>query len=128
MKSIVAFILFILVYSAQAQTDVYNATLDAYKYPYPVKHFEVSIEGQSYKMAYMDVAPEKKVQNPQTVLLLHGKNFIGAYWVATIKYLTKNGFRVIVPDQVGFGKSDKPEIYYTFHQLAQNTFKLLESL
>ncbi len=130
MKSIVAFILCIVVFSVQAQqkATVYNATLDEYKYPYPVKHFEVSIEGQPYKMAYMDVAPVKKMQNPQAVLLLHGKNFFGAYWAATIKYLTENGYRVIVPDQIGFGKSDKPEIYYTFHQLAQNTYKLLESL
>ncbi len=130
LRSIIALLLFIVAVSAQAQQKaaVYNATLDEYKYPYPVKHFQVSIEGQPYKMAYMDVAPAKKVQNPQVVMLLHGKNFFGAYWAGTIKYLSENGFRVIVPDQIGFGKSDKPEIYYTFHQLAQNTYKLLQSL
>lgn len=79
-------------------------------------------------MAYMDVAPTKQVQNPKTVMLLHGKNFFGAYWGQTIKFLTQNGFRVIVPDQLGFGKSEKPEVYYSFHQLAQNTKELLEHL
>ncbi|WP_299759269.1 alpha/beta hydrolase [uncultured Pontibacter sp.] len=103
-----------------------NATLDDYKYPFEVKYFDAEVEGQKYKMAYMDVPPAKQVQNPPVVLLLHGKNFIGAYWGQTIKFLTENGFRVIVPDQIGFGKSVKPEINYTFHQLAQNTHQLLQ--
>ncbi|GHA78839.1 alpha/beta fold hydrolase [Pontibacter akesuensis] len=119
----------LLCLSAQAQIPkTLNATLDGYKYPYEVKYFEAEVEGEKYKMAYMDVAPTRQVQNPQTVLLLHGKNFFGAYWGQTIKFLTENGFRVIVPDQVGFGKSEKPEVYYSFHQLAQNTKELLEHL
>lgn len=114
---------------AQAQQKtVYNATLDGYTYPYEVQYFPVQVEGEKYKMAYMDVAPAKKVQNPQTVMLLHGKNFLGAYWGQTIKFLSENGFRVVVPDQIGFGKSGKPEVYYNFHQLAQNTQKLLQHL
>ncbi|MFD2245482.1 alpha/beta fold hydrolase [Pontibacter ruber] len=113
---------------AQQQQTTYNATLDKYKYPYPVKHFPVGIEGNNYKMAYMDVAPAKKVPSPQTVVLFHGKNFMGAYWGKTIKYLSENGYRVVVPDQIGFGKSDKPDIHYSFHQLAYNTRKLLDTL
>ncbi|WP_242920041.1 alpha/beta fold hydrolase [Pontibacter liquoris] len=113
---------------AQEQKPIYNATLEGYKYPYDVKYFPVKVEGQSYKMAYMDVAPTKKVTNPQTVMLLHGKNFLGAYWAKTIAYLTAQGYRVIVPDQLGFGKSDKPAIYYNFHQMAYNTRQLLQQL
>ena len=42
---------------------------------------------------------------------------------------SKEGFRVIVPDQVGFGKSTKPKTFqYTFQQLALNTKTLLDSL
>lgn len=34
-----------------------------------------------------------------------------------------------MPDQIGFGKSTKPEFYqYSFHQLAQNTKQLLDQL
>ena len=62
------------------------------------------------------------------VLLLHGKNFFGAYWKETIRILSQNGFRVIVPDQIGFGKSSKPNIHYSFHLLAINTKKVLDSL
>ncbi|MFD3001574.1 alpha/beta fold hydrolase [Pontibacter toksunensis] len=105
-----------------------NATLDEYKYPYEVKYLPVSVEGEQYRMAYMDVPPAKKVPNPPAVMLLHGKNFFGAYWGQTIKYLSENGYRVIVPDQIGFGKSEKPEIYYSFHQLAENTKQLLQHL
>src|SRR5690606_862478 len=60
---------------------------------------------------------------------IHGKNFNGAYWKTTIQALTKEGYRVIVPDQVGFGKSSKPENYqFTFQQLAINTKNLLNEL
>ncbi|MCC9135020.1 alpha/beta fold hydrolase [Pontibacter silvestris] len=114
----------------QAQQQTYNATLDGYEYPHEVKKLPVSVgvEGEKYQMAYMDVAPSKQVQNPQTIMLLHGKNFFGAYFRQTIKFLSDNGFRVIVPDQIGFGKSDKPAIYYNFHELAQNTHDLLQYL
>ena len=61
--------------------------------------------------------------------MFHGKNFNGAYWKTTIEALSKEGFRVIVPDQIGFGKSSKPEHFqYTFQQLAQNTKTLLDTL
>jgi pimeloyl-ACP methyl ester carboxylesterase len=35
---------------------------------------------------------------------------------------------VVVPDQIGFGKSSKPNIHYSFHLMAANTKKLLDSL
>jgi pimeloyl-ACP methyl ester carboxylesterase len=132
MKKISLFLLSLLLIVGYAQAQqvpaTLNATLDGYNYPHEVKYFEAEVEGQKYKMAYMDVAPAKKVQNPQAVLLLHGKNFMGAYWRQTIQFLSDNGFRVIVPDQLGFGKSEKPEIHYSFHQLAQNTQRLLQQL
>ena len=78
-------------------------------------------------MAYMDVPPAGHA-NGQTVLLLHGKNFFGAYWAGTIQALSAAGFRVVVPDQLGFGKSPKPDIHYSFELMAQTTRALLDSL
>jgi pimeloyl-ACP methyl ester carboxylesterase len=122
-------LLLLCLLNLQGQTPAsLNATLEGYDYPYEVKHLPVSVEGEKYNMAYMDVPPAKQAQNAPAVLLLHGKNFFGAYWGQTIKFLSDNGFRVIVPDQVGFGKSDKPEVYYSFHQLALNTQELLQHL
>lgn len=75
----------------------------------------------------MDVTPENP--NGKTVVLLHGKNFNGAYFRSTIASLQQEGFRVVVPDQVGFGKSSKPLNYqFSFQQLAQNTRLLLDTL
>ncbi len=95
-------------------------------YPYPLHTFTLHIEHQSVKMAYMDVAPSNA--NGKSVILFHGKNFNGYYWKDAIKALAEKGYRVIVPDQVGWGRSDKPNIHYSFHVLADNNRKLLDSL
>lgn len=95
-------------------------------YPATVYYHQLQIEGKPVRMAYMDVKPA--TGNGETVVLLHGKNFNGFYWNEVISFLTGNGFRVVVPDQVGWGKSDKPNIHYSFHLLAANTKNLLDSL
>lgn len=78
-------------------------------------------------MAYMDVQPTNS--SADTVVLLHGKNFCGAYWDQTAAALRDAGYRVVIPDQIGFGKSSKPAHYqFTFQQLASNTHELLHSL
>jgi pimeloyl-ACP methyl ester carboxylesterase len=62
-------------------------------------------------------------------VLLHGKNFSGAYWEPTIRALVQDGFRVVVPDQIGFGKSTKPAAFqFSFQTLADTTRALLDSL
>lgn len=105
----------------------YDRWLTGYAYPYPVKRFELDVQGSPACMAYMDVAPAQA--NGQVVLLLHGKNFSGAYWKRTADALVAQGYRVILPDQIGFGKSSKlTDIQYSFELLAQNTARLLDSL
>lgn len=113
--------------NAQNDLKKLDPDLDNYNYPFPVSYFEVNAQKETYRMAYMFIKAKKP--NGKTVVLLHGKNFNGAYWETTIKALTKKGFNVLVPDQVGFGKSSKPEHFqYTFQQLALNTRKLMDSL
>jgi len=98
-----------------------------FEYPFPVRFFELSTQRQQLKMAYLDVAPSSPPR--RTAVLLHGKNFSAAYWESTIHSLTEAGYRVIAPDQIGFGKSSKPERYqYSFAGLAENTRALLDSL
>lgn len=118
-----------LIYSPiQAQQiPAQDITLSQYKYPFPVHFLSLHIQGQPLRMAYMDVQPSKP--NGKTIVLLHGKNFCGAYWDSTAADLSNNGYRVIIPDQVGFGKSSKPAHFqYSFQQLAQNTKALLDTL
>lgn len=102
------------------------AAAQSLDYSYPVHFITLNIERQPVKMAYLDVPSSKP--NGKSVLLLHGKNFNGYYWKNVIAFLNENGYRVIVPDQVGWGRSDKPDIHYSFHLLAANTKKLLDTL
>ena len=104
-----------------------GVAMENFAYPHPVRFFPVTLEGQDLRMAYMDVVPTGSA-NGQTVLLLHGKNFFGAYWAGTIQALSGAGFRVVVPDQIGFGKSPKADLHYSFELLAQTTRALLDSL
>ncbi|MWB94892.1 alpha/beta fold hydrolase [Flavobacterium sp. GA093] len=114
-------------FSQQEKIKALDINLHNYEYPFPVKFLELQIQNQTLKMAYMDIKPAN--YNNKNVVLFHGKNFNGAYWETTIKALTKEGFRVIVPDQIGFGKSSKPDHFqYTFQQLAENTKNLLDLL
>ena len=115
-----------------AETDdkqtapVLNATLDDYQYPFEVKRFDFESQGQTLQMSYMHLPARN---NKPTVVLLHGKNFNGAYWKSTAKYLSARGYGVVMPDQIGFGKSSKPTDYqYSFNQLALNSSDLLDHL
>ena len=95
-------------------------------YPYPVKYITINIDEQNVKMAFMDVKADHP--NGQSVMLFHGKNFTGYYWKDAIAFLSKAGYRVIVPDQVGWGMSTKPNTKYSFEMLAHNSKLLLDSL
>src|SRR5688572_11659826 len=106
----------------------YDPELSNYTYPFPVSFHRLHSQGEPLEMAYLDVPPTAN-GNGRTVLLLHGKNFPAAYWAPTIRALTQRGYRVIAPDQVGFGKSTKPRHYqFSFHALAGNTKSLLDAL
>jgi pimeloyl-ACP methyl ester carboxylesterase len=120
--------------NAQAQTpptptDVKpgSITMEDVPYPYPVSYLPMTLYGQDVRMAYMDVPPDGQ-PNRRTVVLFHGMNFFGEYWATTIDVLRKQGFRVVVPDQIGFGRSSKPIIPYNFHDMALNTRNLLQHL
>lgn len=119
--------LFCATASLAQKNDTLSISLENVKYPYPLKYFPIHTEGQDLNMAYMDVAPSGKA-NGRTVVLFHGKNFGGYYWGSTIKSLTDRGFRVVVPDQIGFGRSSKAFIHYSFHQLARWNKALLDTL
>ena len=132
MKGCIIFLLLtcLMVLRINAQEDKIlplDTNLENYQYPYPVKFITVSIQQSTYRMAYMDVLPEKP--NGKSIVLFHGKNFSGAYWQQTADSLRNAGYRVIIPDQIGFGKSSKPvHLQYTFQLLALNTKNLLDSV
>ncbi|MDF1796994.1 MAG: alpha/beta hydrolase [Coxiellaceae bacterium] len=128
-KLILALCLTIMTISANANLPKtpLGLNLEGYHYPYPVHYFRLNLEGQPAKMAYMDVQPTSDT-NKGVVVLLHGGLAIGAYWQNTIAFLSQQGYRVIVPDQIGFGKSTKAHSSYSFFQLSKNTKDLLNQL
>lgn len=102
-----------------------------FTYPYPLKVYKFASQNQDLEMAFMDIQPTPNTTSvtDKTAVLLHGKNFCGATWNETIIQLSSYGYRVIVPDQVGWCKSTKPVGYqFTFQQLALNTNSLLKEL
>jgi pimeloyl-ACP methyl ester carboxylesterase len=113
-----------------AANPSYDQDLSGYPYPFKVYYYKFQDQKQDLRMAYMRVYPgDSGKSNGKIVVLLHGKNFNGAYWARTAKALADQGYQVIIPDQIGFGKSSKPEHYqFTFQALAHNTKMLLNSL
>ena len=106
--------------------EPYGIALEGFPYPYPVHQLPLVNDGEQLRMAYMDVAPAQP--NGRTVVLLHGRNFPSSYWAPVIKMLNDAGYRVVVPDQIGFGKSSKPAGELHFDTLARNTIALLDHL
>ena len=76
-----------------------------------------------YATRYMDVGPS----DGRPLVLLHGIGASAERWLRVIPALSKH-FRVIVPDIVGFGYSDKPTVEYTLDFFLEFFTGFLESL
>ena len=110
-----------------SQQQGFTRDIPEFEYPFAVKEYSFNSQGERVQMSYMDVAPTHSPKD--VIVLLHGKNFSGFYFKTLINYFRDQGLRVIVPDQIGFGKSSKPQNYqYSFHALGENTLGLLKSL
>lgn len=110
-------------------TDVKPGSIscDECPYPYPSNYLDISVYSQDVRISYMDIAAQG-APNGHSVLLLHGNNFGGFYFKAIIDGLTREGFRVVVPDQIGYGRSSKPIMQYTLSDMARNSRAILTSL
>lgn len=104
-----------------------SINLEDVPYPHPVAYLPLTLYGQDVRMAYMDVAPQG-TGNGRTAVLFHGLNFYGEVWGPTVAILRQAGFRVVVPDQIGFGRSSKPQIPYSLHDMTRNTRAILQKL
>jgi len=104
-----------------------SINLEEIVYPYPVSFMNLKLYGQDVRIAYMDVPPVG-TPNGQTVVLLHGGSYYGWYWKSQIEALTKAGFRVVVEDRLGWGKSSKPILPYSISLHASHAASLLDHL
>ncbi|MDX1491123.1 MAG: alpha/beta hydrolase [Pseudohongiellaceae bacterium] len=112
---------------APVDAKAYSINLEDVPYPYPVSFIDFELYEQPVRMVYMDVAPTGPA-NGKTVVLLHGMNWYAEYWGETIALLAEQGYRVIAPDQIGFGRSSKPLIPYSLHDHVTNTKAILDEL
>lgn len=108
-------------------TEPLSSTLESWPYPFPVRYLPVTFENQDLRMAYM-YAQTQQATLRGTVILLHGKNFDGSYFTNTVNALNAAGYNVLIPDQIGFGRSSKPDIPYSFDLLAGYTLQLMDNL
>ena len=69
-------------------------------YPYEPRFVEVD----GLRMAFVDEGPK----DAPTLLLLHGEPTWGYLYRRMIPVFLRAGFHVVVPDLIGFGRSDKP--------------------
>lgn len=125
--SICSLLIFACATPPKAPDNGYNVLLTGFQYPFEISRYEFELQGHSVFMAYADLKPQRTPVG--TIILLHGKNFGGYYFNEMARFLVDQNYRVIIPDQIGFGKSSKPDdIQYSLHMLAQNTFNLVETL
>ena len=74
------------------------------------------------KIRYFEVGTSK-----ETLLLLHGLGASAERWQEVIPLFAKK-FRVIVPDLIGFGYSDKPMVDYTTDYFAEFVSKFVNEI
>jgi 2-hydroxy-6-oxonona-2,4-dienedioate hydrolase len=85
-----------------------------------VKEHYVTVDGN--KIRYLEEG-----NSGTHVVLIHGLGSQAERWLQTIPHLSKN-HRVIAPDLIGFGLSDKPPVDYTPEYFVKFVFSFLEEL
>lgn len=114
-------------HSPPADWGPVSINLEEIEYPYPVSYMNFRVYNQDVRLAYMDVAPSGR-SNGRTVIFHHGGLYYGWYWEKQIEALSNEGYRVIVKDRLGWGKSSKPIIPYSINLWASNTARLMDHL
>lgn len=70
------------------------------------KYVRVGDEDLQWRFHYVDAGPEDATT---CVVLVHDVPGWGHRWLALLPVLAQAGFRVLAPDLLGFGRSDKPK-------------------
>jgi haloalkane dehalogenase len=92
--------------------------------PFEARYVEVDDQdGGRLRVAYVEAGPD----DGETVLLLHGEPSWSFLYRRMIPVLAESGLRVVAPDLVGFGRSDKPALQ-SDHSYARQVEWLREAL
>lgn len=84
-------------------------------WPYAPTYVQATVDGTDVRLARVDEGPA----DAHPVVLLHGEPTWGYLWRDVLPPLLDAGHRVVVPDLVGFGRSDKPQPrdWYSYDRL-----------
>lgn len=80
----------------------------------------IQVDGN--KIRYLETGNSKKI-----LVLVHGLGASAERWSKAIPFLAKD-YRLIIPDLIGFGYSDKPLVDYTTNFFADFLGKFLDSI
>jgi len=99
------------------ETDKYNSTVF-----YATDQYQTVCVEADLSMSYLDLNPE----GAKTILLLHGEPGYSFIYRNIAPDLCNAGYRVVIPDLIGFGHSSKPKerkrITYSNHTQWLNSF------
>ncbi len=88
------------------------------------RSYQTFFLGNGFKQHYVDEGPK----GSETLVFLHGEPTWGYIYRNFIKEFSKN-FRVVVPDHMGFGKSETPQDkVYTLRTHTENLAALIKHL
>ena len=104
-------------------TSVIMAQEISSKFPYESKFIEV----HGSKMHYIDEYADSSNPDQMIFLFIHGNPTSNYLWRNIIPYVRNYG-RAVAPDLIGMGKSDKPDIDYTFHDHYKYLDKFIRQL
>jgi 2-hydroxy-6-oxonona-2,4-dienedioate hydrolase len=74
------------------------------------------------KIRYLEEGNEEKI-----IVLLHGLGGMADRWLPLFPFLSKK-YKIIAPDIIGYGKSDKPQVDYTIEFFTQFILEFLDTL
>ncbi len=96
-------------------------------YPWPPRYVSDLPSIAGLRLHYLDEGPQDA---PITWLCLHGNPAWSYLYRKMIPVFLAQGHRVVAPDLIGFGKSDKPkkDSFHTFEMHRQSLLDLIERL
>lgn len=106
--------------------------IEAWRSEYPFAPHYLPL-ANDLKLQYVDEGPLEEIEkenrsNLPTIVCVHGNPTWSFYYRSIVSGFSKNT-RVIVPDHIGCGLSDKPQVYdYTLAQHTSNLIQLLDHL
>ena len=84
------------------------------------------VEVGGYRLHYFEAGPQGGGGTP--LVLVHGLGARGEDWARMIPALAAEGFHVYVPDLLGYGRSQKPDVSYSISLQEQTVAQFMQAM